>query len=117
TRNASLALLGSLVPTTLANNYFWQFQDEDARQLQQVQFFKNISVAGGLLLCASEHSTRRTRRRGKQTGDKATKSPQLSTATGSATGGRKSRKTAKKAARGKQSAKAGKKEAKKAVKR
>jgi len=116
-RIASMALLGSLVPTTLANHSFWEFQDAGARQLQQVQFFKNISVAGGLLLCASEPGTKRTGRRAQKTGDKATKSPQLSTVNGSVTGGRKSRKAAKNAARGKQSAKAAKKEAKKAVKR
>lgn len=51
-RVASLALAGSLVPTTLAGHAFWQEDDPTKRAQQQVQFFKNVSLLGGLLIAA-----------------------------------------------------------------
>lgn len=51
-RIASLLLAGSLVPTTLAAHRFWEFEDAQDKQMQQIQFFKNISLLGGLLLAA-----------------------------------------------------------------
>ncbi len=51
-RVASLALAGSLVPTTLAGHPFWQEDDPAKRAHQQVQFFKNLSLLGGLLIAA-----------------------------------------------------------------
>jgi uncharacterized membrane protein YphA (DoxX/SURF4 family) len=51
-RLASLALAASLVPTTLAGHRFWQETDERARAMQRIQFFKNLSMLGGLLLAA-----------------------------------------------------------------
>jgi uncharacterized membrane protein YphA (DoxX/SURF4 family) len=53
-RLASLALAASLVPTTLAGHRFWDETDERARAMQRVQFFKNLSMLGGLLLAAAD---------------------------------------------------------------
>lgn len=51
-RLASLALLGSLIPTTWAAHRFWEIEDESARAQQQTHFFKNLGLMGGLLLSA-----------------------------------------------------------------
>ncbi|MEU7788670.1 DoxX family protein [Amycolatopsis sp. NPDC049159] len=53
-RLAAGLLLGSLVPTTLATHSFWTIKDPGERQQQQIQFFKNASLAGGLLLAVSD---------------------------------------------------------------
>ncbi|MDT8910544.1 DoxX family protein [Amycolatopsis sp. PS_44_ISF1] len=53
-RFASLALIGSLVPTTLAAHRFWEIKDPAEKQVQQIQFFKNASLAGGLLLATGD---------------------------------------------------------------
>ena len=50
-RLSSLGLLASLVPTTLTHD-FWNETDPEAKQAQQVQFMKNVSLAGGLLLAS-----------------------------------------------------------------
>lgn len=50
-RLASLVLLGSIIPTTLTHQ-FWNETDPQAKQGEQVQFFKNLSLLGGLLLAA-----------------------------------------------------------------
>lgn len=50
-RPAALVLGASLVPTTLAAHRFWEL-DGDQRAMQQIQFFKNLSMLGGLLLAA-----------------------------------------------------------------
>lgn len=49
-RLASAALAATLVPTTLAAHRFWEEEDPGARANQQIQFFKNVSMLGGLLL-------------------------------------------------------------------
>ncbi|MGW6374741.1 DoxX family protein [Rhodococcus sp. NPDC055112] len=49
-RVASLTLAGSLLPTTLAGHAFWQEPDPAQRAAQRTQFFKNISLLGGLLI-------------------------------------------------------------------
>jgi uncharacterized membrane protein YphA (DoxX/SURF4 family) len=49
-RLAALALAASLVPTTLAGHRFWEESDPQQRANQQVHFFKNVSMMGGLLL-------------------------------------------------------------------
>lgn len=51
-RLASLLLAGSLVPTTLAGHRFWEVSDPAQRANQQVHFFKNVGLLGGLLLAA-----------------------------------------------------------------
>ena len=49
-RIASLALAASLLPTTYAGHAFWQESEKAARAGQRTQFFKNVSMMGGLLL-------------------------------------------------------------------
>ncbi|WP_370945721.1 DoxX family protein [Amycolatopsis sp. cg5] len=53
-RLAAFALFGSLVPTTLATHRFWEIKDPSERSQQQVQFIKNASLAGGLLLAVGD---------------------------------------------------------------
>jgi uncharacterized membrane protein YphA (DoxX/SURF4 family) len=50
-RLASTALAVTLVPTTLAAHRFWELEGEE-RKAQQVQFAKNLSLLGGLILAA-----------------------------------------------------------------
>lgn len=52
-RAASTLLAASLVPTT-ATHQFWNETDPEAKQMQQVQFFKNVSILGGLVLAAAD---------------------------------------------------------------
>jgi putative oxidoreductase len=49
-RLAALMLAGSLVPTTLAGHRFWAESDPQQRRTERVQFIKNVSMGGGLLL-------------------------------------------------------------------
>ncbi|WP_432833438.1 DoxX family protein [Dactylosporangium sp. CA-092794] len=51
-RPAALLLAGSLVPTTLAGHPFWAIEDPQQRAMQRVQFLKNVSLFGGLLIAA-----------------------------------------------------------------
>jgi putative oxidoreductase len=51
-RLAALALAGSLAPTTFAGHPFWQEQDPEAKAEQRRQFYKNVSMTGGLLIAA-----------------------------------------------------------------
>jgi putative oxidoreductase len=53
-RLSALLLLGSLVPTTLAGHRFWESEDAGEKQNQQIHFFKNAGLAGGLLLAAAD---------------------------------------------------------------
>ncbi|RNI20475.1 DoxX family protein [Flexivirga caeni] len=53
-RVAALALAGSMVPTTLAGHAFWQEDDPAKRSQQQLQFIKNVSLIGGLLIAAAD---------------------------------------------------------------
>jgi putative oxidoreductase len=53
-RLAALALAGSLVPTTLAGHRFWEYEDPGQKQVQRIQFLKNVSMLGGLLIAASD---------------------------------------------------------------
>lgn len=52
-RLASTLLAAALVPTT-ATHQFWNETDPEAKQSQQIQFFKNVSLLGGLLLAAAD---------------------------------------------------------------
>jgi len=84
-RLSAALLAGSLVPTTLAGHRFWEEEDDIRRAQQQIHFFKNLSMLGGLILAAvdtegrpslawrarhaSHHAaagTRRTRRAAKR---------------------------------------------------
>jgi uncharacterized membrane protein YphA (DoxX/SURF4 family) len=49
-RISAVVLAASLVPTTYAGHAFWEEKDQAARAGQRIQFFKNISMMGGLLL-------------------------------------------------------------------
>jgi putative oxidoreductase len=51
-RLSASVLAASLVPTTLAGHAFWNETDPQARNAQRLQFYKNTSVLGGLLLAA-----------------------------------------------------------------
>lgn len=53
-RLSALLLAGSLVPTTLAGHRFWEEDDPEAKQQQQVHFFKNVSLLGGLLIATMD---------------------------------------------------------------
>jgi uncharacterized membrane protein YphA (DoxX/SURF4 family) len=54
TRPAALALMGSLLPTTLAGHRFWEESEPGPRHIQRIQFFKNLAMMGGLLLAFAE---------------------------------------------------------------
>ena len=51
-RLASLALIGSILPTTYAGHRFWEETDEKIRAQQRVHFLKNLGLLGGLILAA-----------------------------------------------------------------
>jgi uncharacterized membrane protein YphA (DoxX/SURF4 family) len=51
-RPSALLLAGSLVPTTLAGHRFWETTDPDQKVSDRVEFFKNVSLVGGLLIAA-----------------------------------------------------------------
>jgi len=51
-RLAALALAATMAPTTIAGHPFWREQDPDAKTKQRQQFFKNLSMTGGLIIAA-----------------------------------------------------------------
>lgn len=51
-RLSALVLAASLAPTTYAGHRFWEETDKTQRANQQIHFFKNISMFGGLLIAA-----------------------------------------------------------------
>lgn len=53
-RLSALALLGSLVPSTVAGHPFWEAKDDTERQERLVQFLKNAGLAGGLLIAVAD---------------------------------------------------------------
>ncbi|GAA2154432.1 DoxX family membrane protein [Nocardioides koreensis] len=53
-RLASTVLAASLVPTTLAGHRFWEVSDKQERTQQQLHFFKNVSMLGGLIIAAGD---------------------------------------------------------------
>ena len=48
-RFSAAVLAASLLPTTIAGHAFWTVDDPSERQVQQVQFLKNMAMLGGLL--------------------------------------------------------------------
>ena len=80
-RLSALALAGSLVPTTYIGHAFWSESDQGARQQQQIQFLKNLSMLGGLMLAAADtggreslpHAAGRVTRRAKKQAAKTAK--------------------------------------------
>jgi putative oxidoreductase len=53
-RLSAVALIGSLVPTTVAAYPFWEVKEGDEQQQQLIHFLKNAGLAGGLLLAAAD---------------------------------------------------------------
>ena len=53
---ASVALIGSVIPTTLAGHRFWQETDKSKRTQQRIHFLKNLGLLGGLMLAARSSS-------------------------------------------------------------
>ncbi|WP_229051531.1 DoxX family protein [Aeromicrobium sp. Leaf350] len=49
-RLSALVLAGNLAPATVQGHRFWAEPDAAARSNQQVHFFKNVSLLGGLLM-------------------------------------------------------------------
>lgn len=49
-RVAALALIGSLIPTTLAGHRFWEHDDPKERANHRTHFLKNVALLGGLLI-------------------------------------------------------------------
>ncbi|HYK31925.1 MAG TPA: DoxX family protein [Streptosporangiaceae bacterium] len=68
-RLSALAIAVSLVPTTAAGHRFWEYDDPQERSQQLIQFLKNLSMLGGLLMAADSgdrkgpHVLRPARRR------------------------------------------------------
>ncbi|MGH3875670.1 MAG: DoxX family protein [Actinophytocola sp.] len=53
-RLAALLLAGTLVPTTAAAHRFWEYEDPQERSAQQIHFFKNLGLLGGLMIAAGD---------------------------------------------------------------
>jgi len=53
-RMSALVLAGTLVPTTLGGHRYWEESDPAVRQNQQIHFFKNVSMLGGLIIAAGD---------------------------------------------------------------
>ena len=79
-RLAALGLAVNLVPTTLVGHAYWS-SPEDQKVVQKINFFKNISLLGGLLLAASDtggresipHAVGRVSKRTAKRAEKASK--------------------------------------------
>lgn len=52
TRLGAIGLIVFMIPATLLFHNFWAFEG-DAQRLQMIQFLKNLSLTGGLLLLVS----------------------------------------------------------------
>ncbi|MER7396542.1 DoxX family protein [Streptomyces sp. NPDC000151] len=53
-RASALAIAATLVPTTLAGHRFWEAEDEQTRTQERIQFLKNLSMLGGLLIASAD---------------------------------------------------------------
>lgn len=53
-RLSAAILAASLVPTTAAGHRFWEVEDKTARTEQQLHFFKNVSLIGGLIIATGD---------------------------------------------------------------
>jgi uncharacterized membrane protein YphA (DoxX/SURF4 family) len=51
---AAAILMASIVPTTVVGHAFWKEESDASKKAQQIQFFKNLGLLGGLLLVLSE---------------------------------------------------------------
>lgn len=48
-RLAATGLIASLIPINMAAHAFWKEQGEEAKQMQMINFLKNLGLIGGLL--------------------------------------------------------------------
>lgn len=48
-RITALVLIGFVIAATATAHLFWQYPDAAARSAQQIAFFKNVGLVGGLL--------------------------------------------------------------------
>jgi putative oxidoreductase len=76
-RLSSTVLAATLIPTTAAGHRFWEEEDPAKKTNQQIHFFKNLSMLGGLMLAAvdtegrpglvwrAQHGARAARREAK----------------------------------------------------
>lgn len=84
-RLASLGLAAGLVPPTLLGHAFWS-APEDQKQMQQINFLKNLGLIGGLLIAAADtggreslpHAVGRVSRRTSKKAAKAAKKAEKS---------------------------------------
>jgi putative oxidoreductase len=53
-RLASLALIGTILPTTYAGHRFWEETDEVTKAQQRIHFIKNLGLLGGLILAVAD---------------------------------------------------------------
>ena len=54
-RLSAFALAATLVPTMLAGHRYRKLDDPQERSEQQIQFYKNMSMPGGLLIAGRRH--------------------------------------------------------------
>jgi len=54
-RLAALGLIASMIPTTMAAHSFWELDGAD-RKAQEIQFYKNMGLIGGLVLALTRRS-------------------------------------------------------------
>lgn len=59
-RRAALLLAATLIPTTYAGHAFWEHEDEGQKAMHQINFNKNVSMLGGLLLAIGDAPHRGT---------------------------------------------------------
>lgn len=52
-RVGAAAVVGSMIPTTLAGHAFWKDTDPKQRKANIIQFLKNVGMIGGLLAVLS----------------------------------------------------------------
>lgn len=57
-RLSAAALAVSLVPTTVAGHPFWKASSAEDRSAQRLQFAKNLSMLGGLIIAAGDTNGR-----------------------------------------------------------
>jgi uncharacterized membrane protein YphA (DoxX/SURF4 family) len=53
-RLSATVLAASLVPTTMIGHRFWEVENKQDRTQQQLHFFKNVSMLGGLIIAAGD---------------------------------------------------------------
>ena len=78
-RLAALGLAANIVPATLLGHAYWS-APEDQKTVQKINFFKNVSLLGGLVLAAADtdgresipHAVSRVSKRAAKRAEKAT---------------------------------------------